>query len=338
MNQKAQTLFSKANAFKLRFLFFDVDNRDVSKVLTLIADLLEAHGENRFKIRAYRNVAQSVDTLDGDINALRKEGKLRSIPGVGKAIEEKITEYLTTGRLVYIDDLKKNAPSEFELLMQVETLGPKKVMRLFKELKIDTLRGLEDAAVSNKIRNLPGFGEKSETKILRALATLRPNLQRTPLKEAQKISEKILRLIRRKPEVSKAEAAGSFRRKKATVGDLDILVVSGDPKKTMDFFAAMPKVLAVIGKGEKKTSVRLESGLQVDLRVVQPGQWGAALLYFTGSKAHNIELRKNARRRGWKLNEYGLFDGKGRVIASKTEKDIYTALGHPYLPPEKREE
>ncbi len=315
-----------------------MDNAGVAKILRQVADLLDGMGENRFKVRAYQVAAQTVETLDEDIRSVLKENRLREIPGIGEALSEKITEILDTGRLRHLEDLRKKAPADFDKMVTVESLGPKKVFALYRKLGIETLKDLEDAAFSGKIRKIEGFGEKSERNILAALASVPSTDMRTPYAEAKKAADRIIAYLKKGSGIKKIEAAGSLRRKKATIGDIDLLAVSSNPKKTVAAFIGMPGVTKVLGKGGKKASVKTKSGMQVDLRVVPKGSWGSALLHFTGSKAHNIALRKIAQKKGWKLNEYGLFDELGVVLASKTERGVYAALGLLFLPPEQREE
>lgn len=312
-------------------------NAAVAHLLTNIADLLEAHGENRFKIQAYRVAAQSIDTLDEDIEAVHRDGKLEEVPGVGESIAQKIAEYLQSGRLKYYENLKKDAPKEFEKLVQIEGLGPKRARALYQALGIDTVKDLEDAVLADKVAGIPGFGAKSQAKILEKLGRLESG-DRMSYRDAKKQADALLSKLCKLPDVIRVEAAGSLRRKKKTIGDIDLLAAVKDAQKVAAFFAKLPQVQSVIAQGPTKVSVRLTSGRQSDLRLVKPEQFGAAWLYFTGSKAHNIELRKIAQSRGWKLNEYGLFDEKNNVITQETEAQIYQKLGFGFIPPEQREQ
>lgn len=313
-----------------------MDNADVARLLNQVSDALTALGEDPFKIRAYKTASQTIEVLDEDIQDVHRRNALEEIPGVGKAISEKIGEFLETGKLAYYEDLKKKLPREFERLVQVESLGPKKVYALYEKLNVNTRKDLENACLNGKVRKLSGFGEKSEAKILENLARIQSG-QRVPFPIANAVAQKIISQLKKRREIKEVSEAGSLRRKKKTIGDVDLLVVSSNPKKTVDFLVRLPFVEHVIGKGLKKTSFQVKNGLQVDVRLVKDGQWGAALLYFTGSKEHNIELRKIAQSRGLKLNEYGLFSGNQNV-ASRTEEDIYAALGLTYIAPEKRED
>ncbi len=308
-------------------------NREVARVLYGIADLLEVE-DVKFKPNAYRKAAQNIESMPDDIEKIYKDGNLEKIPGVGKNIAEKIKELLETGSLAYYEKLKKEVPVDVEALSAVEGMGPKKIKTLYNELGIKTLDDLERAAKEGKIRDIKGMGEKTEENILKniefAKGRGRRGLLGLVLPEANAIKEML------EGKVDKISIAGSIRRMKETVGDMDILAVSPQPAGVMDFFTGMEGVAAVIVKGNTKSSVRLESGIQVDLRIVPEESFGSALQYFTGSKSHNIEVRRIAVRAGCKLNEYGLFKGERR-IAGKTEEEVYKALGMDYIPPELRE-
>ncbi|MBI4360391.1 hypothetical protein HY572_01315 [Candidatus Micrarchaeota archaeon] len=310
-------------------------NADVARLLQQVADALLALGEDAFKVRAYKTASQTIEVLDENIQDVHRRNALEEIPGVGKAISEKIAQYLDTGKLSYYEGLKKKLPKDFEQLIQVESLGPKKVYAVYKKLNVNTLKDLENACLTGKVRKLSGFGEKSQAKILENLGRIHSK-QRVPYETAHAVAQKIVSKLEKQREVKRVSKAGSLRRKKKTIGDVDILVVSANPKKTVDFLVRLPWVKHVIGKGPKKTSFQVKNGLQVDVRLVNEDQWGAALVYFTGSKAHNIELRRIAQGQGLKLNEYGLFSGK-KCVASKTEEDLYHALGLKFVPPERRE-
>ncbi len=313
------------------------ENAAVARLLTAVADLLEAKGQNRFKVRAYRVAAQSVDALDEAIEDVQREGRLRQVPGVGEHIAEKIDQFLRTGSLDYYDKLKKGAPADFEELVQVEGLGPKRVLALHDALGIQTLKDLEDAAVSGRLAKVAGFGAVSQAKILEGLGRLERG-DRVPYSDAKKQADALVKALRMRAGVVRVELAGSLRRKKKTIGDIDLVAAVKDAKNVGSFFSKLPQVAAVIASGPTKVSVRLESGRQCDLRMVKPVEFGAAWLYFSGSKAHNIELRKVAQGRGWKLNEYGLFDMHGDVLAQETEEEIYEKLGFGFIPPKLREQ
>ena len=307
-------------------------NKEVARVLYAIADLLEIK-EEKFKPNAYRKAAQNIELLPEDIEKVFEQGNLEKIPGVGKNIAKKIEEFLKTGKLEYYERLKKEIPVDVEALSSIEGMGPKKIKTLYNELGIKNLSELEKAAREGKIREIKGMGEKTEKKILESIAFARKGkreLLGVILPEAMELKA----LLEKKVEM--ISIAGSLRRMKETVGDMDILAFSSRPAEVMDFFTSMENVEAVIAKGETKSSVRLESGIQVDLRIVPKESFGSALQYFTGSKEHNIEVRRIAVRAGCKLNEYGLFKGEKR-IAGETEEVVYRALGMDYIPPELRE-
>ncbi|MFH0896491.1 MAG: DNA polymerase/3'-5' exonuclease PolX, partial [Candidatus Bathyarchaeota archaeon] len=261
---------------------------------------------------------------------------LEEIPGVGRSIAEKIEEIIKTGKLTYYDELRKKVPVELESLSGIEGLGPKTIKTLWKELKVKNIEGLEKAALSHQISKLPGFKEKTEQNILKEIEFAKKGMGRFLLGFTLPLIREIENRLRSRMEVEKVLAAGSVRRMKETIGDADFLVISDEPKKVMDFFISMPEVSGIIGKGETKSSVKLKTGMDADIRVLQEESFGAALQYFTGSKDHNIALRRIAQEKGWKLSEYGLFKGN-RQIAGKTEEEVYEKLGLQWIPPELRE-
>ncbi|MFA5412673.1 MAG: DNA polymerase/3'-5' exonuclease PolX [Candidatus Micrarchaeia archaeon] len=315
-----------------------MSNFEIARILYEIADMLELQ-EVQFKPRAYRRAARSVEELSEGIEEIYKKGgldALREIPGVGEHISTKIEELIKTGKLQYYEKLKKEFPIDLEALGKVEGLGPKKAMKLYKELGVRNLEDLEKAAKEHKIRGIEGFGAKSEEKIISGLGLAKASGERMLLARAVPIVDELTAKLRTLKELRRLEVVGSFRRRKETVGDVDLLAVSTYPEKIMDFFTSMYKDSSIISKGQKKSSIRLSSGLQVDLRVFSEEEFGSAMMYFTGSKDHNVELRKIAISRKMKLSEYGLFSGN-RIAASKTEADIYKKLGMDYIPPELRE-
>jgi len=320
-------------------------NQEIAKILSEIGEYLEMK-EEPFKPRAYAKAAEAISSMDQDIEKIYESGGMAAveeIPGVGKSIAEKIEEFLKTGRIKYFEELKKKVPVDVSGLTAIEGLGPKKIKKLFKELDIRTVEDLEAAALSHKVRSIPGFGEKTEEGILKGIQFLKESGNRFILGFTESQIEEIRSRIGEYKGVRKAEIAGSARRKKETIGDLDILAITDHDetaKGLMKFFVSMPEVIHVYSQGETRSSVRLESGMDVDLRILDKGSYGAGLMYFTGSKDHNIELRKIAIRKGWKLNEYGLFDisgGKEKLIAGETEEEIYEKLGLQYIYPEIRE-
>lgn len=280
----------------------------------------------QFKPAAYFKAAKVIEDLPQDIGTVKSEKELMELPGIGEAIAGKILEYRETGRIKALDDLIAQQGGISPALLIVEDLGPKRARLLQKELGIRTVADLIKAAEAGKIRSLPRFSDVMEKKILENARNVEERSKRFPRADVEDDVEELLKTLRAVPGVDRAEAAGSFRRRKETVGDVDIVAVGKDPGKAADAVAALPIVSHIVAHGGTKVSFDLKSGLRVDIRFVQPDQWGAALLYFTGDKEHNIALRKRAIQRGWKLNEYGLFEGE-KVVASKEEEDIYRALG-----------
>lgn len=310
-------------------------NLEIARIFYEIADILEVQGV-QFKPRAYRRAARSVEELTEDIAKVAERDGLRGIPGVGEAIAGKIEEILKTGKLKYFEDLKREMPFDMEGMVAVEGLGAKKAYRLYKELGIKNVEELEAAAKAGKIRALAGFGEASEKKILLGIEALKRGGKRMLLWNAMTLSDAIVKRLRAVPGVERAEPVGSLRRRRETVGDLDILAISRDSKAAMDAFTAMPGVVRVLERGETKASVELEEGINVDLRVVGKESFGSAMQYFIGSKYHNIATRTIAVGKGLKLSEYGLFKGK-KQIAGADEEGVYRALDLQYVEPELRE-
>ncbi len=309
-------------------------NQEIAKILYEIADLLEIEGVE-FKPRAYRRAAQNIESLSVDIEELYKKGQLDKIPGVGKSIAEKIKEYLETGKVRKLEELRKKIPVDIESLSAVEGLGPRMIKTLYEKLGVKNLDDLERVCRERRLRRLKGFGEKLEKKILENIQLVKQRQQQRfllgfVLPEANAIVEEL------KPYVKKISLAGSIRRRKETIGDVDILAVADEPEYVMDLFTGLKRVEKVLAKGKTKSSVRLYGGIQVDLRIVEEESFGSALQYFTGSKEHNIEVRKIAIKHGYKLNEYGLFKGEEK-IAGKDEEEVYKALGMQWIPPELRE-
>lgn len=311
-------------------------NLEVARMLYEIADILEAQ-DVEFKPRAYRRAARSIEELSEDIVDIWKLGELEEISGVGKHIAAKISEYLETGKLKYYEKLKKEFPVDLEELGKVEGLGPKKAIKLYKELGIKNLDELKKAVEKGKVKGLEGFGEKSEKKIMEGIGLAKESGKRMLLSQATPIANELAEKLRSLKEVEKLEIVGSYRRRNETIGDLDMLVVSKNPGKVMDYFTKIESGLKVLAKGPSKSSIKLGSGLQVDLRVFDEASYGAAMMYFTGSKDHNIALRKIAISKKMKLSEYGLFSGE-KSVAGKTEEEVYKKLGlKQWIPPELRE-
>jgi DNA polymerase (family 10) len=314
-------------------------NQEVAKLLRMMASYLEMKGVE-FKPQAYEKAAYSVEALDEDIEEfVKKKGKegLMELPGVGESIAEKIIEYLKTGKIKELEELKKEVPVDIETLTSIEGVGPKIVYKLYKALGIKNIDDLEKACLEHKIRRLPGFGEKSEEKILKGIQFFKQGGGRAILGFIIPVVEELVNYLKESGFAKEVVPAGSYRRRKETIGDIDILATSDKPEKLMDYFVKFDGISDVLAKGPTKTMVRLKIGLDADLRVVSEESFGAALAYFTGSKDHNIVMRELAIKKGWKLNEYGLFDKNGKMIAGRTEEEIYKALDLEWIPPEMRE-
>jgi len=314
----------------------------VAEVLEEIASLLEIKGENRFKVRSYQRAAEAVAGSSQSLDQLRAEQSgLRSLPGVGSAIAEKIEELLDTGKCSYHQELLAEIPATALEMLRIPGVGPKKVKLFMDRESITTIEQLEEAARSGRLQMLPGVGEKTEQEILRGIGHVREYSKRTDLGLAWEIATSVMEQLRAGAPIEQMEAAGSLRRMKETIGDIDILVTSSDPETVMERFVNLQLVTEVIMRGPTKTTIRTASGAQADIRVVAPEEFGAALQYFTGSKQHNITLRDYATRHGIKLNEYGVFRVKGDEetrIGGKTEEEMYAAVGLPLIPPELRED
>jgi DNA polymerase (family 10) len=318
-----------------------MSNADVAQVFSEIATLLEIKGENPFKVRAYQRVAETILGLTQDLSELRQRGELRSLPGVGASTAEKIEELLDTGRSTHHQELLREYPATLLDMLCVPGVGPKTVKLLFEREGIATIEALEQAAQAGILRSLPGLGEKTEQEILRGVAHLREYSQRTNLGIAWAIAQGIMEELRAGAPVDHMEAAGSLRRMKETVGDIDILITSDAPQPVMDRFVGLEVVAQVLAHGPTKSSVLTDAGIQADLRVVSPESFGAALQYFTGSKQHNVRLRDLAVRQKVKLNEYGAFQVSAKAekrIGGRLEEEMYAALELPLIPPELRED
>lgn len=314
-----------------------VHNADVAAMFEEIADLLEIEGANPFRVRAYRVAARTVRDLPVEVADMVARGTdLSTLPGIGQDLAGKITEILATGRSALLDAQRKKVPPTLTELLRIPGLGPKRVKRLTDKLRIRGLSDLQQAALEGKVQALTGFGAKSEQAILEALATRAGKKRQVQRATAIPDAEALVAYLRQSPGVGRAIVAGSYRRSRETIGDLDILVTARAGRAVTDRFVAYPEVREILARGETKASVRLESGLQVDLRVVPDESYGAALVYFTGSKNHNVALRQLALQQGLKVNEYGVFRGSVR-IAGETEESVYAAVGLPWIPPELRE-
>jgi len=313
-------------------------NRELAKIFYAIAEYLEMDNIP-FKPQAYEKAALSLEALTEDIENVYKKGGLKAleeIPGVGKSIAEKIEEYLKTGRVKYYESFKKKLPINLEEITKVEGIGFRKAKLLYEKLGIKNLAELETAAKEGKIKALAGFGEKTEKNILEGITFVKRDAGRFLLGEIMPPVKEVCKKLKTLSDVQKIDVAGSIRRMKETIGDVDFLVISKNPEPIMDFFVTLPEAIKIWGKGKTKSSVRTSYGFDMDIRVVPEKSYGAALQYFTGSKEHNVALRRIAIEKGLKLNEYGLFRGPKMLIA-KNERDIYSALGMKWIPPEMRE-
>jgi DNA polymerase (family 10) len=316
-----------------------MNNRQLADIFTLIANLLEIKGEIIYKTLAYRKASESLMGLGRQASEYWKEGKLEEIPGVGKAIAEKIDELLSTGKLEFLEKLKKEVPEELAAWLAVPSLGPKKIALIWKTLGITALSDLEIAAKEGKLRDLPGMGAKSESAILEGIASLSRRSGRIPLGRAYPLAQEIIAQLKKVKGVIAAEPAGSLRRMRSTVGDLDILVAAKESAPVMEAVVNLPGVNRVLGKGETKSSIEFTDGVRAQVWVHPPEKFGTALQYATGSKDHNVQLRQLALDKGLSLSEHSFMKVKGgREIFCATEEEVYETLGLPWIPPELRED
>ena len=314
-------------------------NKELADTFLLIADLLEIKGENFYKTNAYRKAAESLMDLSQDARVIWEAGELESIPGVGKAIAEKIDELLRTGELEFLNKLTAEVPETLALLTKIPDLGPKKVKLFWEQLGVTTMAELEDAARKGLLADLPGMGEKSQAKVLAGIEALqRRQSDRTPLGDIWDFAQAQLAFLRGLPGVTAAEAAGSFRRRRDTVGDLDILVAAEDSAPVMEAFAGQSMVSHIEGRGGTKTSVEYSNGFRAQVWVHPPERFGTALQYATGSKEHNVKVREHALAQGYSLSEHALTRADGSEILCATEPEVYETIGLPYIPPELRED
>lgn len=304
-----------------------------------VANLLDIKGENIYKLLAYRRAAEVISETGQDVAGLWREGKLSEIQGVGKAISEKIDELLTTGQLNYLIKLEEEVPVSLLEMLQVPSVGPKKVSLFWRQASVTGLQGLEEAAQSGRLRNLPGMGAKSEAKIIEGIAALRRRSGRIPLGRAWPAAQELLAFLRSLPDVTTAEPAGSLRRMRATIGDIDLVAAAADPRAVMDAFIHHPGVLQVLGSGEAKSSIELVGGLRAQLWVQPPERFGTALQFATGSKDHNVRLRALALSLGFSLSEKELaYTTQDGSLLCASEEEVYRTLGLPWIPPELRED
>ncbi|MDE1871322.1 MAG: DNA polymerase/3'-5' exonuclease PolX [Candidatus Micrarchaeota archaeon] len=319
-----------------------MENRVIADMLDEIASMLsiEETQSSRFEVRAYRKAALTVGTLQEQVEDIyRKEGTkgLMELPGIGKGIAGSIEEYIKTGHMKKYEMLKRKYPIDMKGLTNIEGLGAKRAVALYKELGVRSIADLKKVVEEHRISKLPGFGEKSESAIGKNIKLEEARKGRMLLGDAFPVAERIAGKLAGSKLVDTVMVAGSLRRMRETIGDIDILALADDSSKVMDFFSGLPEVSSVVAKGRTKTTVNLEIGLNCDLRVIAPESFGAALQYFTGSRDHNVQVRTIAVNKGYKLNEYGLFDSKGKIIPTKDESAIYERLGMQYMPPEMRE-
>lgn len=334
-----------------------MENVEIAGLLRDVADLLEIREANPFRVRAYRNAVRTVEAHAVPMRKLVEEGAdLTELPAIGKEMARHIAEIVETGRLSVLDELTEEVPPTLIDLMRLPGVGPKKARKLWDELGVETLDDLREAAGAGRVAELEGFGEKTQAKILEGIERFQARERRYRLSEADELVPPLLEHLRGEPGVERLEVAGSYRRRRETIGDVDILAVAEDPEAVSARMTGYGAVTDVIGAGGTKTSVTLRTGLQVDLRVVPAESWGAALVYFTGSKEHNIRLRQRALDRGLRVSEYGVFrvpegeegeeretEERGRAsegerVAGETEEEVYEALGLPWIPPEIRED
>lgn len=317
-----------------------VDNTKICKIFREMADLLALKDENPFRIRAYEKAADTVEHLSGNVGDLYHQGKLKEIPGIGKGMLEKIETILKTGTLPAYEELKSQFPPDLLELLSIPDLGPKTVKLLHEKVGVENIEDLEAAVRERKLRDLPGMGAKKEQNILRGIKLYKTQTSRILLGRALPLVEEVISELTEKSSslIEKISPAGSLRRGKETIGDIDILAISSDPRSLMDSFASLSFVEEVLAKGETKSSILTAQGLQMDLRIVPSDSFGAAIQYFTGSKSHNINLRERAVRRGLKINEYGVFTKGNKKIAGEEEAGVYGTLDLPFIPPELRED
>ncbi len=309
----------------------------IAKIFDEMGDILEIKGDNPFNVRAYRRAARNIESLTEEIETLARADRLTEIGGIGNDLGNKIKEFLSTGKVKTHERLKKEIPEGLLEVLSVPDVGPKTVKLVHEELGVKNIDDLEKVAKQGKIAKLPGFKYKSESNIRRGIQLVRARAERMPLGIALTIGEEIISHLKQLPEIERISPAGSLRRMKETVRDIDILITSEVPERVMELFTHLPQAREILACGDTKSSILTEEGIQVDLRVVRNESFGAALCYFTGSKAHNINIREMAMRKGLKINEYGVFRGKRR-IAGKDEEEIYKILGLRFIQPELRED
>ncbi|MBI1735730.1 MAG: DNA polymerase/3'-5' exonuclease PolX [Candidatus Rokubacteria bacterium] len=314
-------------------------NYEVARQFDLMADVLELRGENPFRIRAYRRAARNLEALTEDVAVVAREDRLDDIPGIGRDLAGKIAEYLRTGRMKDLDAATRGIPRGVVEMMHVPGIGPKTAKLLYDEERITGIDALERRARAGTLKGVQGIQAKTEQNILKGIRLVRGGQERMSLGKALVLGQELVRALERVRGVDRVSVAGSLRRMKETVGDVDLLVTSGRPERVIHAFTHLEAAADVVERGETKAAIRHREGIQVDLRVVEPKCFGAALVYFTGSKAHGIRLRARAMKRGLKISEYGVFrSASGRRVAGATEEEVYAAVGLPWIPPELRED
>lgn len=313
-------------------------NSLIAEIFRKIAELLEVKADNPFRIRAYLRAADNIESLKADIEEYVTQGRWSEIPGIGQDLANKIKEILKDGTCQFYEELKKEVPQGVLQLMEIPEVGPKTAKLFFEKLKIKSVDDLKNAAQKGRLLTLPGVKQKTVDNILKGIELLRKGKERLDLLTATIVADAMMGGLKEYKEVQKISVAGSLRRVKESVRDIDILVVSKNPKKVSKAFTTLPQVKRVLAEGETKASILTKDDVQVDLRVLDAKSYGAALLYFTGSKNHNIKLRQLAMTHGFKINEYGVFDKKDHCLASKTEEEVYHCLGMDYIEPELRED
>src|SRR5438105_3961396 len=325
-------------------IFVLMDKEQVAAILVNIATLLDLKGENPFKSRAYLNAARALEGLSEPLDKVIAEERLDQVNGIGESIQKKICELVTTGKLAYYEELRASTPPGLVLMLEIPGIGPKKIKALHDELGIETIEQLEQACKEGKVAKLKGFGEKTQQNICDGIDRRRAYASRHLISQALPLAESLLEALRSHPEVIRCSPAGSLRRHREVIGDVDLLASSKNPLAVLEFFTQQPGILKVTAKGDTKASVLLQGGIQSDLRVVSDAEFPFALMYFTGNKEHNIVMRQRAIDRGLRLNEYGLFRSKTEtrdpklLVACKTEEEIFQELGLHYIEPEMRED
>lgn len=312
-------------------------NKEIARIFDRIADALEFQGANRFRVVAYRKAARILEDLTEDVAVLAQANKLESLPGIGHAIATKITEYLSTGTMKKYEEVKKEIPGTLLDLLDIQNIGPKTLALAYNALGVESLNDLKKVIKNGRLEKLPQMGKQKVDNIRRGIVLYERAHERLSIAVAEEIASELIAYLKAEARIKNISPAGSLRRWKETIGDIDILATGTNGKKIITIFTQFPHVERVLAAGTTKSSILVRGGIQVDLRIVKAGSYGAALQYFTGSKAHNIRLRNIAKSKGLKLSEYGVFRGK-KQIAGRTEKDVYNMLGLSYVPPEIRED